>query len=321
MASLKRLLEADPPRRIAVLRSDRVGDLILSTPFLTVLRQAYPQAHILGLTAPYCRQVLQWSGLLDAQADFQAGNPWSQPLDLVIALAPRSECLKAARRLRARYRLGYVYRSRPLLRWFAPFLLTHYEVVEVRPPHVVPHEVEQLDRLARRLGLPSTLGQPLTVGLSAPTVPGRLVLHLGDRWLAGGWTLQDLRCLLRGLRELGEVKVTAGPREKQLLAGQSLEVEGVELCLFEDNFHDWAMMLGSAEVVVSPDTGAVHLAAAMRTPVVVAYEASTYGHCSRQWAPWKIPSRSVCKTNPEETIPQLLVAVEELVSDSRNGAP
>lgn len=321
MASLKNLLEADPPRRIAVIRTDRVGDLILSTPLLTALRQAYPEANILALTDPYCRQVLQWSGLVDVQADYRSGSPWPEPIDLAIALAPRTECLRAAHRLKARRSLGYVYSSRPMLRLLAPFLLTHHEVIAVKPPHQVPHEVHQLDVLARRLGLPSTLDLPLSLGLTGQKVAGRLVFHLGDRWLAGGWSFDDLRALLAGLRELGEVKVTAGPREERLLAENPLQVEGVELCFCGEAFLDWATLVGSAEVLVSPDTGAVHLAAAMQTPVVVAYEASTYEHCSRQWAPWKISHRSVVKSSPGQTIPRLLAAVEELVSDSRNGAP
>lgn len=317
MASLKQRLAQNPPRHITVVRTDRVGDLILSTPFLAALRQGFPQATITAVVDPYCQEVLRWSGLVDSIVTDP--SRLSQPGDLAVALAPRTEALKLVRRLGAPLRLGYVYRNRPLVRLAARLLLTHLEEVSIRPPHQVPHEVEQLDLLARRLGLPSTLEHPLDLGLSTPKVPGRLAFHLGDRWLAGGWSFSDLGRLLSGLRELGELKVTAGPREQKLLADYGLEVEGMEVRTGLA-FDEWAALLGSAEAVVSPDTGAVHLATAMRTPVVVAYEASTFAHCSRQWAPWKIPHRSVVKANPEETIPKLLSAVEDLLSTSRNGA-
>jgi heptosyltransferase-3 len=318
MASLREILAQRPPKTITVIRTDRVGDLILSTPFLQGLRAGFPQASVVALLPPYCRQVLQWSGLVDRQIGLDAAElPDS---DLVVALAPRTECLRLAYRTGAPVRLGYVYRDRPLVRLAARFLLTHYEEVTVKPPLEVAHEVEHLDRLARRLGLPSTRDLPLTVGLNSRKVPGRLVFHLGDRWLAAGWRFEDVRDVLRELRRFGEIKVTAGPREEELLLENELGIDGIELCRGL-SFDRWAELVGSAEVVVSPDTGAVHLSAAMRTPVVVAYEAATFQHCSRQWAPWKVPSRSVIKTSPRETLPKLLAAVEELVSDSRNGAP
>ena len=315
MASLKQLLEQRPPRQILVIRTDRVGDLILSTPFLAGLREHFPQAAVTALVDPYCREVLQNAGLVDhIVTELPAARP-----DLAIALAPRTESLQLARRSKAPLRLGYVYKNRPLVRLAAKIHLSHCEVVAIDPPRLVPHEVEQLDRLARRLGMPSTLRLPLTVGLSATRTPGKLVFHLGDRWLAGGWTFEHLRELLRGLRAYGEITVTAGPREEKLVAQHGLDLQGVELRA-GNSFSDWAALVGAADLVVSPDTGAVHLAAAMATPVVVAYEASTYEHCSRQWAPWKVPSRSVVKGSPAETIPKLLGAVEELVSNSRNGA-
>lgn len=317
MASLRQLLSAHPPERITVIRTDRVGDLILSTPFLSVLREAFPQASITAVVDPYCRDVLTQSGLVDTIC---SRGELPKVSDLTVALAPRSESLKAAYRTGAPLRLGYVYRGRPLVRLLARRLLTHWEEVTVHPPYQVPHEIEQLDLLARRLGLPSSTDRPLSLGISSEKVPGRIAFHLGDRWLAGNWTFQDVVRMLQGLRELGEVKVTAGPREAALLSENSFHLDGVELCC-DLTFASWAELLGSSEVLLSPDTGAVHLAAAMGTPVVVGYEAATYDHCSQQWAPWMVASRSVVKGLPEETIPKLLSALEELVSNSRNGAP
>lgn len=320
MASLKERLAEEPPRVITVIRTDRVGDLILSTPFLTVLRDAYPQATIAAIVDPYCQEVLASSGLVDRiLTDVPTPGQLPGPSDLTIALAPRTGSLKMARRIGAPLRLGYVYRGRPLVRLAARFLLTHYEEVTVDPPLQVPHEIAQLDLLARRLGLPSSTGLPLRLGFRSERVPGRVVFHLGDRWLAGGWEIDDLRRLLDGLKRFDEVKVTAGPREERLLAESGLRLEGMELCTGL-SFEQWAGLLGSAQALLSPDTGAVHLAAAMGTPVVVGYEASTFEHCSRQWAPWMVPHRSVVKAAPGETIPLLLAGLEELVSNSRNGA-
>lgn len=311
MASLKTRLAQSPPRRIVVIRTDRVGDLLLSTPLLAGLRQGFPEAHITALVAPYCQEVLATSSLVD---EVTTELPQT-PCDLAIALAPRTESWKLAYRTGAPIRLGYAYTDRPLARLASRFFLTERELVRIKPPFQVPHEVVQLDLLARRLGLPSTLKFPLSIGLTPGERSGGLVFHLGDRWLAGGWSFDDVRSLLRRLREFGPLTVTAGPREAELVASHGLGLEGVELRAGQ-SFAQWAETVAKADLLVSPDTGAVHLAAAVGTPVVVAYEASTYEHCSRQWAPWMVESRSVVKGAPAQTTAQLLVALEELVSQA-----
>ncbi len=308
--SLKARLEQNPPARITVIRTDRVGDLILSTPFLAGLRQGFPQAEITAVVEPYCREVLRESDLVDRVVTKLP----TQDCDLAIALAPRTESWKLAYKTKAPIRLGYAYTDRPLARMASKWLLTERELVTIRPPLQVPHEVVQLDLLARRLGLSSTQTRPLSIGLKGEHSSRRLVFHLGDRWLVGDWRFEDLRIMLRALRAYGEVYVTAGPREAELVANNGLDVDGVHL-RFGTSFRDWAELIGSACAVVSPDTGAVHLAAAMGTPVVVAYEAATYEHCSRQWAPWMVESRSVVKGSPSRTLSELLIALEELVSE------
>ena len=42
---------AGPARRILVVRTDRIGDVVLTTPAIRALRQAYPEAHIAILVA------------------------------------------------------------------------------------------------------------------------------------------------------------------------------------------------------------------------------------------------------------------------------
>lgn len=313
MASLRKRFAESGPRQILVIRTDRVGDLILSTPFLEGLRAGFPEARITALVAPYCREVLADSKAVDQVVTKLVRRDF----DLAIALAPRTQSWKLAYRSQAPVRLGYAYSNRPLARLASKYLLTHRELVSIKPPFKVPHEVCQLDLLARRLGLPSTVSRPLCLGIERLEKSGGVVFHLGDRWLAGSWSFQDVKALLRRLSEVAPVTVTAGPREVELIAHHGLELEGV--CVAQGrSFREWAETIARADLLISPDTGAVHLAAAMGTPVIVAYEASTYEHCSRQWSPWMVESRSLLKGDPASTIEQVLVALEELVSQPGN---
>lgn len=303
--SLKQRFEDNPPSSILVVRTDRVGDLILSTPFLAELRQTFPKAQITAWVADYCEQVLANSDLVDRVVTSLPSGFF----ELAIGLAPRSECLKQVLASGAPTRVGYVYHGRPLVRLLAHRCLTDLEVIRVKPPHQVDHEVEHLDRLARKLGMAPITDHRLQLGLSGPTHDW-LVLHLGDRWFANGWTKDDLVRLCYSLESFGRLVVTAGPREAELVQGGEFETFDLRTGL---PFHKWCELIGGARVLVSPDTGAVHVAAALDTPVVVAYEEETYAHCSVQWKPWMVEHRSVIKRDPESTIDALYEGVRGLL--------
>lgn len=55
----------DDLRRILVVRTDRIGDVVLSTPVLQALRQTYPNAYIAMMTSPYTKDIVEDNPCLD----------------------------------------------------------------------------------------------------------------------------------------------------------------------------------------------------------------------------------------------------------------
>ncbi len=53
------------PRKILVVRTDRLGDVILSTPVIQNLREAFPTAHLAFMCQPYTRGALEGNPFLD----------------------------------------------------------------------------------------------------------------------------------------------------------------------------------------------------------------------------------------------------------------
>ncbi|MFN8178214.1 MAG: glycosyltransferase family 9 protein [bacterium] len=51
--------------RILVVRTDRVGDVVLATPLIRALRSAFPSAHLAAMVRPYTRGVLDGNPYLD----------------------------------------------------------------------------------------------------------------------------------------------------------------------------------------------------------------------------------------------------------------
>jgi lipopolysaccharide heptosyltransferase II len=57
-------------RRILIARTDRIGDVLLSTPVIKALRQKYPQAYISMMVAPYARDIVEGNPYLDEVITF-----------------------------------------------------------------------------------------------------------------------------------------------------------------------------------------------------------------------------------------------------------
>lgn len=53
------------PKRILIVRTDRLGDMVLSTPVIENLRNCFPDSYIAFLCRPYTRQVLEGNPYLD----------------------------------------------------------------------------------------------------------------------------------------------------------------------------------------------------------------------------------------------------------------
>lgn len=52
-------------KRILVVRTDRIGDVLLSTPVIKVLRDNYPHAFIAMMVSPHCKEIVEGNPYLD----------------------------------------------------------------------------------------------------------------------------------------------------------------------------------------------------------------------------------------------------------------
>ena len=340
-------------KQILVIRTDHIGDLILSTPFLKALRKSAPAAKITALLPSYTSQVLAGESFVDTIITYPDRDKLTSSFydelkglnaDIAIALAPRTITYKLAYASGAPCRAGYFYTSRPLTAIMCKMLyLTHSMSFNINKElalgHPIMHEVQQLGELAKAMGM-AYEDDSLTLTLSpeeesatnelrrnwkAPVV----VLQLHNNWLNLGWTINNLVRLVGGLimhAQGGEVIITYGAAESKLAAdlreallqaapSSNTEASRVHLNGNAD-FRQWACLFNSADYVVTPDTGAVHLAAALKKPVVAVYEPQTATLCTQQWAPWQVPHRSIIKSeDPGASMEKIFRALEQLVQD------
>lgn len=291
-------------RRILVVRLDLIGDVILSLPAVRALRRAYPDAAIDMLVQPSAAPVL--AAERDVVARVLTCNPyhWLNPLAL---LRPSTwhEATEAVRTLRAgRYdlaisvsgdmnsiftrlsgahqRIGYAGEA-------YPFLLTdtipgaryrrhQHEVryvlalaeaagAAIQPSdeqlllHVLPDAAQRAAELLR--------GARATTGAHGPTI----AIHVGARnGQAKRWPPAHIAALSdRLVNELDAlVLLTGAPNEAPLAhvalhastSGRLVNLTG------KTTIPELVALIAASDVVVSGDSGPMHIACAVGTPVV-----------------------------------------------------
>lgn len=152
----------------------------------------------------------------------------------------------------------------------------------LRLPAELPHVIDKNLTLLRALGieavgsrvapLPPTDLQAESVrqGLSGLGIAGGfVVLNAGGGWTSKLWPAERYGAVARGLRErgLGSV-VTWGPGEETLADRVVAASDGAAVRSFPTTLLEFVELARLARLVVAADTGPLHIACAIATPVV-----------------------------------------------------
>ncbi len=304
--------------RILLSRTDRIGDLVLSTPAIATVRASFPGAHLAIVTSEYNRVVMERNDDVDeliilprdaSPRRFGASLP---RYDVAIALAPRAVDLQLVGGTRARLRVGYTYERRWLARLTAQLYLNRVMISEADPElcdrdprRVVRHEVVQLLDLvalagAHRRDYRLRLDVRPQDRLAAQTLPNDpIVFHLGQRWFTDGSTLEGTLATIDELARFAPVVITCS-RDTESSAAIFEERPSVARVMCSLPFYEWAAVFERARVVVTVDTGATHVASAVGRPTLVAFEHKYFRLNSQEWSPYGVPHVLVRKPARED---------------------
>jgi ADP-heptose:LPS heptosyltransferase len=318
--------------RILLSRTDRVGDLILSTPAIASVRRSFPDAHITLVCSRYNAPVVDRSPDVDEVAQLPPGmGPGTfgakfRGVDLAIALAPRHRDHRIVAATRAPKRVGYTYAKRFAARIVLRTMLTDVVVspadpaVSERSPLLkVPHEVDQVLGVVAAAGattLVHDLVLPVTDADRAAVAhfPQRpVVVQLGARWTEHGSTLASCLQLFSDLRALGQPLVASFGSDALALGQAVTEARVADAVANNLEFHVWAALFERAGCVVTIDTGATHVASAVRTPTVVLFEDRWFSLASQEWSPYRVPN-AVLRKPPDESDASLRASRAEIVA-------
>lgn len=292
-----------------------MGDLILSTPAIATVRRSFPDARITMVCSEYNEVVMERNTDVDETVAIggtlkpaDVGAQFRNRIDLAIALAPRTQDFALIGSTRAKERVGYTYVRRYLSRIAARFYLTKLAISSADPQlsekhsnRPVVHEVDQLLELVGVAGARQRVGE-LRIDISAADraavaflPPDPLVFHLGVRWFTQGSTLESTMQTVSELRAFGHPLVVTYGAECNDQAATIRSAGIADAVVGGLPFHAWAAAFERAHCIVTVDTGATHVASAVRRPTVVAFEHRYFRLSSQEWAPYRVPHALVRK--------------------------
>jgi heptosyltransferase-2 len=276
--------------KVLVIGPNWVGDAVMSTPALANLRQAWPKATIELLVPPRVAPLFEESPHIDRVRLRNPRAPWRDryasvrelrrvEYDVALVLPNSFRAALWARMIRARARVGYASDGRRAL-------LTHPVAAERAEP---VHQVEAYLRLVEALGIPVVYRVPMLVpSARAEAEADRLWTAHGlhaDEGVVGlcpgaafgpakRWWPERFAALAdRLVREQGVRIVLFGSADESALVEEvrSRMTQGAVSLAGQDTLSSFMGLAACCRVLVTNDSGCMHIAAAVGTPVVAIF--------------------------------------------------
>jgi heptosyltransferase-3 len=291
-------------KRILIVRTDRIGDVILTLPMAEVLKQNFPHVHLTLLVRRSTAELVEGNRFVDQILFYDDGKNFvpffhlltllrRQRFDVVIHTYPRIRLALITWLANIPLRVGTGYR------WYS--FLFNKKVYEHRK-YAERHELDFNCNLLKVLGCnvdeyraPHLDVQPLALDkvrtmigeMGIPTNCRLVILHPGSGGSARDWSPEKFGALARKLSELPNVKVllTGGNAENNLVAKVQLAA-GVPLYSMVNalSLKEYAALASLASLFVGNSTGPLHIAAAVGTPVIGLYP-QIPALSARRWGP------------------------------------
>jgi len=297
---LSRQIFGTPPRRILIVLSGAIGDVVRALPILGRLRRAWPEAHIAWAIEPKSRPILDGHPWLDDLIVYDRRRPWSFPLflarvragrfDLVLDLQRHLKSGLASRASGAPVRIGFARQNTKEGNH-------HFSTHQISPQPPMRLKLLQYQAFADLIGLPPAA---VEFGL-APTESERarvkqmlagaprplLGVILGSSWPSRLWQPEAIAETIEilGAESPALFPVLLGGRDEVDLAARTaaLVPNGRMLNLAgRTSLRDLLAIFESCAVAFGPDSGPMHIAAAVQCPVVSLWGATS----PRRSAPW-----------------------------------
>jgi lipopolysaccharide heptosyltransferase I len=273
------------PKKILIVLHGSIGDVIRALPLANLLRKGFPKAYLAWSVEPAARPLLEGCPAIDEIILFDRGRPWraawpflakirSRRFDLVLDLQRHLKSGVISRYSGAPQRIGFHRSDSKEFNWLfnnqhiEPFGETVYKLNH----YLKFADYLGIDRSSVSWEFAVTVEEKVSIAKHLSEVRRRFaVLFIGTRWQSKQWfPAQIAECaeLLQVEHQLDVVLLGAKhdqpiAREVMALArGRVIDLVG------GTSLREALGIIERADVAVGPDTGLMHVAAAVGTPVV-----------------------------------------------------
>lgn len=288
LSSLSHSLGQNAPSRILIVKPSAIGDVVHALPILNLLRKQWPGSHISWMVTPGCAGILEGHPQLDELILFdrkRLGRGWRSGRIL-------GELYSFSRALREK-QFDLVIDLQGLFRsgWFAwisgagtrvglsdareaaPLFYTHVVPVRTKEQHAIDRYLSVVEALGCGRGpveyvFPVKADDRAAVDRLIPQGTRYAVLHPGTNWPTKRWPVEKFAELVPMLRErFGLESVIAGAAD---LTATAQSIGGIDLT-GRTTLLQLVALLERADLVVSNDSGPMHIAAALGRPLVAPF--------------------------------------------------
>jgi len=284
---------------ILIVRTDRLGDVLLTTPVSTALRRMFPRARISWLVRPYTAPLLEHNPDIDQILVDRGESPGrladrirNERFDAAIVAYPRWRIVRALWRARVPLRIG------PANKFYA--ILLNKRVRQCRSKgakHETDYNLELLaplgasfKRYPTRYVATDKERKAARSVLEAKGISGAkpvVILHPGSGGSSARWPLGHFMELGDRLQTAGcDLVVTGGPGEDhEGSMRKTMRRTPAFVAAGSVSIRELAAILSWADLVVTNSTGPLHLAVALGVPTVSIYSSLPTRHPAR-WGPY-----------------------------------
>lgn len=298
------------PGKILIVRTDRIGDVVLTLPLAGVLKKYFPGSKISFLVRSYTKPIVE-------------NNPWIDEVITINQNNGKAEIFSNVRKLRNRFDLAVIayptFRTSLILflsgikvrigsgyRWYS--FLFNKKVYEHRKKSD-RHELEYNIRMLRTIGIdesvdPGSVQFNLqtelksrqivdTALLSSAIDPSKkiVIIHPGSGGSSVDLPFESMKKLIALMaRELDvEILITGSSGEKELCESLVVNRKTKNLAgLFQ--LPEMISLIDRADIMIANSTGPIHIAAALGKNVIGFYP--KIDSCSdTRWGPYTLKKK------------------------------
>jgi ADP-heptose:LPS heptosyltransferase len=266
--------------KIVVVRALYLGDLLCTVPAWRALRQLYPQAHIALVGLPWAKEFTKrfkqyidgwiefpgWPGIPEVEMKPEKIETFLQKMrarkwDLAIQMQGNGTHINGMiERLGAKHTAGYYVDEQPGEMWFS---YPNYG-----------HEIHRWLKLLQKLGA-GTVSDVLEFPLYEDDIPpvngNYVVIHPGAKDPKRRWPIHNYAELAEHVWRRGWQVVVTGVQAEWVLVEElqsHLSFKVINL-VGKTTLGELGALLKQSRLLISNDTGVMHLAAALKVPSVV----------------------------------------------------